>query len=94
MKVLVSDSLSQSGLDLLYNQPDLITDLKTGLSPDELVDLIGNYHALIIRSKTQVTTAVIQAAKNLKVIGRAGVGIDNIDISSATQKGILVFILK
>jgi len=91
MKVLVSDSLSQSGLDLLYNQPDLITDLKTGLSPNELVDLIGNYHALIIRSKTQVTTAVIQAAKNLKVIGRAGVGIDNIDISSATQKGILVF---
>ena len=75
MKVLVSDSLSQSGLDLLYNQPDLITDLKPDLSPDELITLIGDYDALIIRSRTQVTKSVIQAAKNLKVIGRAGVGV-------------------
>ncbi|MBF76215.1 phosphoglycerate dehydrogenase, partial [Candidatus Poribacteria bacterium] len=91
MKVLISDSLSQSGLDLLYNQPNIITDLKPELSPDELITLIGDYDALIIRSRTQVTKAVIEAANNLKVIGRAGVGVDNIDVSSATQKGILVF---
>ena len=59
MKVLVSASLSQSGLDLLYNQPNIITDLKPELSPDELINLIGDYDALIIRSRTQVTKAVI-----------------------------------
>ena len=91
MKVLISDSLSQSGLDLLYNQPNIITDLIPELSPDELITLIGDYDALIIRSRTQVTKAVIEAANSLKVIGRAGVGVDNIDVSSATQKGILVF---
>ena len=65
MKVLISDSLSQSGLDLLYNQPNIITDLKPELSPDELITLIGDYDALIIRSRTQVTKAVIEAAINL-----------------------------
>ena len=78
MKVLVSDSLSQSGLDLLYHQANLTVDLKTKLSPTELVNLISDYDALIIRSDTQVTAAVIRAAKNLKVIGRAGAGKYNI----------------
>ncbi|MDP7280836.1 MAG: phosphoglycerate dehydrogenase, partial [Candidatus Poribacteria bacterium] len=91
MKVLVSDSLSESGLDLLYHQTSLTTDLKTKLSPTELVNLISDYDALIIRSATQVTAEVIRAAKNMKVIGRAGAGIDNIDIETATQQGILVF---
>ena len=91
MKVLVSDSLSQSGLDLLYHQANLTVDLKTKLSRTELVNLISDYDALIIRSDTQVTAEVIRAAKNLKVIGRAGAGIDNIDLEAATQQGILVF---
>jgi len=86
MKVLVSDSLSESGLDLLYHQTNLTTDLKTKLSPTELVNLISDYDALIIRSATQVTAEVIRAAKNMKVIGRAGAGIDNIDIETATNR--------
>ncbi len=89
MKVLVSDPLSEDGLKILKDA-GLDVDVKTGLPEDELCKIIGDYDALIIRSGTKVTAKVIDAAKNLKVVGRAGVGVDNVDVPAATDKGILV----
>ncbi len=89
-KILVSDKLSQSGLDILSKSSVLKVDVKTGMSPEELIKTIPVYHGLIIRSGTKVTAEVIKAAKNLKVVGRAGAGVDNIDIPAATKKGIAV----
>lgn len=89
MKVLISDSISQKGIDILTNS-GLEVSVKTGLSPDELKACIGEYHGLIIRSATKVTADIIEAAKNLKVIGRAGSGLDNVDRTAATKKGIVV----
>ena len=88
MKVLVSDSLSDKGIEILKKEVDV--DIKTGMSPDELKNCIGEYDALVVRSQTQVTADVIKAAENLKIIGRAGVGVDNIDVEAATQHGIIV----
>ncbi len=89
-KVLVSDSLSKEGLDILSAQEGLKVDVKTGLKPDELKAIIGEYDGLIIRSATKVTAEIIAAATNLKVVGRAGIGVDNVDVPAATQKGIVV----
>lgn len=89
MRVLISDSISQKGIDILINS-GLEVNVKTGLSPDELKACIGEYHGLIIRSATKVTADIIEAAKNLKVIGRAGSGLDNVDRTAATKKGIVV----
>ncbi len=87
-KVLVSDKLAQEGVDILKQVADV--DVKTGLSEDELCKIIGGYDALVIRSGTQVTAKVLEAAKNLKIIGRAGVGVDNVDVPVATEKGVIV----
>ena len=88
MKVLVSDPLSPEGIALL--EQHYLVDHITGLSEAQLIDVIGDYHALVVRSGTRVTAAVIDAGKNLQVIGRAGVGIDNIDLERATARGIIV----
>lgn len=89
MKILVSDSLSQEGLAILKESGfDVIVD--TGLSEDQLVEKIKGVDALVIRSGTQVTARVIEAADSLKIIGRAGVGVDNVDTDAATKKGIIV----
>ncbi|MGM0771595.1 MAG: hydroxyacid dehydrogenase, partial [Halobacteriota archaeon] len=88
MKVLVSDSLSEEGVSKL--QEHFEVDVSTGLSEDELVEKIVDFDALVIRSGTQVTKKVIEAADSLKIVGRAGVGVDNIDIDAATEKGIIV----
>ena len=69
---------------------DVQLDINTDLSPEELKEIIGDYHGLLVRSQTKVTKEIIEAANNLKVIGRAGVGIDNIDIKTATEHGIAV----
>ncbi len=90
MKVLVSDKMGEAGLEIFRNEDGIELDVKTGLTPDELEKIIGNYHALAIRSSTKVTKKIIGAAANLKVIGRAGIGLDNVDIPAATQKGIAV----
>ncbi|NMF86138.1 phosphoglycerate dehydrogenase [Nodosilinea sp. P-1105] len=87
-KVLVSDPIDQAGLDILSQVAQV--DVNTGLSPDELVGVIGDYDALMIRSGTKVTKAVIEAGQNLKIIGRAGVGVDNVDVPEATRRGIVV----
>ncbi len=88
MKVLVSDSISQNGLDIL-KKAGLEVDMKK-LSPDELIREIKGYEGLIIRSATKVTSEVINAGDKLKVIGRAGSGLDNVDKEAATKKGIVV----
>ncbi|WP_094226512.1 phosphoglycerate dehydrogenase [Methanolobus psychrotolerans] len=88
MKVLVSDPLSEQGLIIL--QQHFTVDVLTGLSEEELVEKIPEYDALVIRSGTQVTRKVIEAADRMKIIGRAGVGIDNVDVEAATEKGIIV----
>jgi D-3-phosphoglycerate dehydrogenase len=87
-KVLVSDSIDEAGIKILSQVAEV--DLKTGLSTAELVKIIPEYDALMIRSGTQVTQEVIEAAEQLKIIGRAGVGVDNVDVSAATRKGIIV----
>ncbi|NTU41504.1 MAG: phosphoglycerate dehydrogenase [Nitrospirales bacterium] len=89
MKVLVSDSISSNGIDILKNA-GLEVDVKTGLKPEELKAIIGDYHALIVRSATKATAEIIEAATNLKVIGRAGSGLDNVDKAAASKKGIVV----
>ena len=88
-KVLISDPLAEAGVKLLQ-QAGLHVDMQPGLSHDRLLAIIADYDALIIRSGTKVTADVIRAAKNLKVIARAGVGVDNIDVAAATEAGIIV----
>ncbi len=87
-KVLITDNVAAEGIDLL--QKSLPVDIKRGLSPDELVDTIGEYDALVVRSETKVTEPVIEAGRNLKVVARAGIGVDNIDLDAATRAGIAV----
>ena len=80
MKVLVSDTLSEVGVKIFEETPGIEVDVKTGLAPEELKEIIGEYDGLAIRSATKVTADIIEAAVNLKVIGRAGIGLDNVDI--------------
>lgn len=87
-KVLVSDPIDQRGIDKLSQVAQV--DVRTGLPAEELIKIIGDYEALMIRSGTQVTEALIEAAPRLKIIGRAGVGVDNVDVAAATRRGILV----
>ena len=87
-KVLVSDPLAEEGLAILRTQFEV--DEKTDLKEDQLISIIGNYDALLVRSGTEVTAKVIEAGKNLRFIGRAGAGVDNIDMDAATRKGIIV----
>ena len=84
-KVLVSDPIDQTGIDILSQVAQV--DVRTGLPPEELKAIIGDYDALMIRSGTQVTADVIEAAARLRIIGRAGVGVDNVDVKAATQIG-------
>lgn len=88
MKVLITEVLADSGVNLL--RKDFEVDVALGLSPEELLERIGAYDGLIIRSTTKVTAEVIERAENLKAVGRAGIGVDNIDVEAATKRGILV----
>ncbi len=88
MKVLVAEQIAASGIELLKEKFDV--DVKTDLTPEELVAQIPACDALIVRSATQATREVIEAGVNLKIIGRAGVGVDNVDVDAATSRGIIV----
>jgi D-3-phosphoglycerate dehydrogenase len=88
MKILVADPIAEEGLQSLRSHAQV--DIKTNLEPEQLKAIIGDYDALIVRSQTKVRTEVIESGKKLKVIGRAGVGTDNIDVDAATKKGIVV----
>jgi D-3-phosphoglycerate dehydrogenase len=93
-KVLVSDPIAKEGIARLKAAAEggaaLEVEVKTGLPKDELLKIIADYDGLIVRSETKVTAEVIQAATNLKVVARAGVGVDNIDVEAATQRGVIV----
>lgn len=89
MKILVADRISKEGLDIL-DKAGAEVDIKLGLKPEKLKSIIGNYDALIVRSQTKVPAEIMKAGKNLKVIARAGAGVDNIDVKEATRQGILV----
>lgn len=90
-KVLVSDKLSEAGVKILQDAPAGIeVDVKTGMKPDELIKVIPNYDGLIIRSATKVTENILNAATKLKIIGRAGIGVDNVDTKTASAKGVVV----
>jgi D-3-phosphoglycerate dehydrogenase len=90
MKVLISDRLAEQGIDILKKEDDIEVDLNTELSHEELIEYIREFDALIVRSGTKVTAEIIDGADNLKIISRAGVGIDNVDVAAATRRGILV----
>tara|TARA_B100000686_G_scaffold56627_1_gene60906 strand:+ start:721 stop:2301 length:1581 start_codon:yes stop_codon:yes gene_type:complete len=90
MKVLVSDNLSSTGVNKLKEEDGIEVEVKTGLPEDELVKIIPEYDGLIVRSATKVTPRIIEAADQLKVIGRAGVGVDNINLEAAGKRGIIV----
>lgn len=89
-KVLVSDPVSEDGLRALLDDPMVDVTVKTDHTPEQLAEAIADYDALIIRSQTRVTADVLEKADKLKVIGRAGVGVDNVDVPAATRKGVVV----
>ncbi len=88
MKVLVADPIAQEGIDMLSQHAQV--DVKTGQKAEQIIPIIGDYEAIIVRSQTRVTAEIIEAGNKLQVIGRAGVGVDNIDINAATRHGIIV----
>ena len=91
INILIADRIAQEGIDLLRTQlPEAHIDVEYGLKPEQLKGKIGNYTALIVRSETQVTSEILAGAYKLKIVGRAGVGVDNIDLEAATQRGIMV----
>ena len=89
MKVLISDKLSPAAVDI-FRARGIQADVKTGLSPADLRAIIGEYDGLAIRSATKATKELLDAAPNLKVVGRAGIGVDNVDVKSATARGVVV----
>src|SRR6266705_4410991 len=91
IKILITDRIAQEGIDLLHSQlPEAQIDERIGLKAEQLKQVIGDYTALIVRSETQVTGDILAAANRLKIVGRAGVGVDNIDTEAATRLGIMV----
>ncbi|MCP4668098.1 MAG: phosphoglycerate dehydrogenase, partial [Deltaproteobacteria bacterium] len=90
MKVLISDPLSEVGIGIFEEAEEIQVDVRTGLTPEELKGIIGQYDGLVIRSATRVTADIIEAAHKLRVIGRAGIGLDNVDIPAAGKRGIVV----
>ena len=90
MRILISDDLSQEAKTILERIPGARVEFKVGLKPAELREIIGGYDALAVRSATKVTADILAAAPRLKVIGRAGTGVDNIDLAAATRKGVVV----
>jgi D-3-phosphoglycerate dehydrogenase len=89
-KVFVADPVSQTGVEALAEGGVVEVVVKTGLKEEELIKIIPEFHGLVVRSQTKVTPAVFAAAKNLRVVGRAGVGIDNVDVEAATKHGVIV----
>jgi D-3-phosphoglycerate dehydrogenase len=90
MKILVSDKLADEGIEILRSEPGAEVDVNTDLSPDELKQVIGQYDGICIRSGTKLTAEVLAEPGNLKAIARAGVGVDNVDLPTATRHGIVV----
>ena len=90
MRILISDDLSAEAKTILERIPGAQVDFRTGLKPAELREIIAGYEALAVRSATKVTAELLGAATRLRVIGRAGTGVDNIDLGAATRRGVVV----
>src|SRR3974390_2537279 len=91
MKILVCDPVSPKGIALLQQRPEFKVEvLPKRLSEAELLPIVADAVAMVVRSATKVTRKVIEAARHLRVVGRAGVGVDNVDVAAATQRGIVV----
>ena len=88
-KVLISDDLSPRAVEI-FKERGVDVDMKVGLKPDQLKEIIGDYDGLAIRSATKVTKEILEVAHALKVVGRAGIGVDNVDIPAATARGVVV----
>ncbi|MDR3062899.1 MAG: phosphoglycerate dehydrogenase, partial [Methanobrevibacter sp.] len=88
MKVLIADSIDEKGVENLKEVADVVVDTK--ITPEELIKTIDQYDAIVVRSRTKLTKEIIEKADNLKIIARAGVGVDNVDVDAATKKGIMV----
>src|SRR3989338_366223 len=90
MKILVCDPLGKAGMEVLKKDKEVTVDERPGLKPEELKKIVGAYDGLIIRSGSHISKEIIEHGKKLRVIGRAGVGVDNVDLEAATQRGIIV----
>ena len=88
MKVLVADAINEKGIENLKEVAEVVVD--TSITPEELANTIHEYHGIVVRSRTKLTADIIEKADNMKIIARAGVGVDNIDLDAATEKGIMV----
>jgi D-3-phosphoglycerate dehydrogenase len=89
-KILIADSISQRGIDELSREGGLDITIKRGLSETELIEIIPEFSAIVVRSQTKVTADILKAGKSLRVVGRAGVGVDNVDVEAATRRGVVV----
>src|SRR5262245_55310218 len=89
-RVLVADDLSSRGVEILKASKKIQVDVKVGLKPAELLPIIGQYEGLVVRSATKVTPEILEAAARLKIVGRAGIGVDNIDVKAASRRGVIV----
>ena len=89
-RILVADSIAEAGLDVLREADGFEVDVRTGMDPETLAGELGGYDALVVRSATKVTAAVLAEPGRLKVIGRAGTGVDNIDLDAVTRAGVVV----
>ena len=90
MKILVADKISSKGVAHLRQQPGFEVVEAYGSSPEKMLTLVKDVHAIAVRSETKITREIIAAAPLLKVVGRAGVGVDNVDVEAATKRGIIV----
>src|SRR5215469_291537 len=88
-KVLIADKLSPQAIEV-FKQNKVDVDVKTGLPPEELLKIVGEYDGIAIRSATKVNAKALEAGKKLKVVGRAGIGVDNVDVKAATAAGVVV----
>src|SRR5512133_14500 len=89
-KVFVADSISQRGIEALVRDDAVEATVQTGLSETQLAEAIPDFAGLIVRSQTKVTAKILNAAKKLRAVGRAGVGVDNVDVETATRRGVVV----
>jgi len=90
VKILICDRISEKGLEVFKQEPGIEVDVKLKLTEDEICEIASQYQAMVVRSQTRITKKILEHADQLKVVGRAGVGIDNIDVDAATLKGVVV----
>ncbi|HNS26218.1 MAG TPA: phosphoglycerate dehydrogenase, partial [Methanobacteriaceae archaeon] len=88
MKVLIADQINEKGIEELKEVAEVV--VRTTITPEELVNDINDFEAIVVRSRTKVTREVIEAAPKLRIIARAGVGVDNVDVEAATERGVMV----